>query len=290
MLLSLMVTAIAGGVILLVPETADSSKKPPENDGDWLGGKTQGWRDALRSQVSQVFYNSDLRLVLQKRSVVLLLLAFMFAAPLPMGMGPIFLQYYSKRFGRSIEDGGYMLAIRGGITIAVVGALLPVLSKCMSSSAHIRLSSFRRDLVLAQASAALAGLGYILLGGPDIAFLMSGIIILTLSTGLGPLCRSLISNLVEPDKTSQLFTVVTIVEGVGSLPTGPFLAWTFSSGMRLGGFWSGLPFFFLGGFGLLALVMLCLVDADRSTVGLRPTSRDGCVQECSDTNTRPIDT
>ncbi|KAI3325428.1 MFS general substrate transporter [Xylariaceae sp. AK1471] len=286
MSLSLVATAAAGGIILIIPETTNNSKRPSEADDSNLhGGKEQGLIGAIKSKISRVFYNSDLRSVLKKRSVILLLLTFMFAAPLPMGMGPMFLQYYSKRFKTSIEDGGYMLAIRGGLTIVVVGVLLPALSKYMSSSSCIRLPSFRRDLVLAQASAAFAGLGYLLLGGPDIAFLISGIIILTLSAGLGPLCRSLISNLVEPDKTSQLFTVVTIAEGVGSLPAGPFLAWAFSSGLRLGGLWYGLPFFILGGLGLLALVMLCLTDTDRSTVSLCPASGYDCAEENSGTDT-----
>ncbi|KAI0534188.1 MFS general substrate transporter [Xylaria digitata] len=273
MSLSLVATALAGGIVLMVPETAHSSKSP-RGDGNWFGAGDQGWRIAIASRLTRVFYNSDLRSVFKKRSVVLLLLVFMLTAPLPMGMGSMFLQYYSKRFGKSIEDAGYMLAIRGGLTIIVIGILLPVLSQCISSSSYIKLPAFRRDLVLAQTSAAFGGIGYLLLGGPDFVFLISGMVVLSLSTGIGPLGRSLISNLVEPSQTSQVFTIVSIVEGIGSLPAGPLLAWMFSSGMRLGGFWFGLPFFFLGGLGFLALLVLCFINPKPGTTDFRAVDED----------------
>lgn len=266
--LSLVLTALAGAVIFLIPETAIISNKPPGSDDSLSGVEVQEWRNAITSRFNRVLYNSGLRSVLRKRPVVLILLVFMLTAPLPAGMGSLFLQYYSKRFGKSIEDAGYMLAIRGGLTIVVVGVLLPVLSRYLSSS-YIKLSTFRRDLILAQASAAFAGLGYFLLGGPDIAFLISGIVILTFSVGIGPLCYSLISNLVEPGQISQIFTIVSIASGIGSLPSGPILALTFSSGMRLGGLWFGLPFFFLGGLGFASLVVLCLIHTEDSIVDFR---------------------
>lgn len=276
--LSLVVTALAGAVILLIPETATISKKPPRGDDGASGVESQEWRNAITSRINHVFYNSDLRSVLSKRPMVLILLVFMLIAPLPSGMGSLFLQYYSKRFGKSIEDAGYMLAIRGGLTIVVVVVLLPVLSRYLGSSSCIRLSAFRRDLALAQASAACAGLGYFLLGGPNIAFLISGIVVLTLSVGIGPLCYSLISNLIEPDQMSQIFTIMSIVSGIGSLPSGPFLAFAFSSGMRLGGLWFGLPFFFLGCLGFVSLAALCLIRTESSIVDSRNLTENDYVQ------------
>ncbi|KAJ2988997.1 hypothetical protein NUW58_g3692 [Xylaria curta] len=262
--LSLAVTTLAGMIVVIIPETAHRPYQSPGTDDDWVEVRDRGWRKAITSRFARVFYNSDLRSVLKKRSILLLLVASTLTAPLTTGTGSLFLQYYSKRFGKSIEDAGYMLAIRGGLTIIVVGALLPLLSKYLTSSSYISLPAFRRDLLLARASAASAGLGYFLLGGPSTAFLTSGIGILALSSGIGPLLRSLTSNLVQSHQTSQIFTIVSIVEGVGSLPIGPFLAWAFSSGMRLGGLWFGLPFFFLGGLGSLALVVLYFVNNEGS--------------------------
>ena len=259
-MLSLASTILAGCIILLIPETAHSSKYPRRSSGSSVATSGQTWRVEILSQLSSVFSDSNLRSSLKKRSVLLLLLGSFLAAPLQLGTGPIFIQYYSKRYSKTIEEAGYMLAIRGGLTIIVVGVLLPALSKYIGN----RIPNFQRDLVLAQASAAFAGIGYFLLGGPE-ETTISGLIILSLSTGLGPLGRSLISNLVEPTHTSQVFTIASIVEGIGSLPSGPFLAWLFSQSMRVGGFWVGLPFFFLACLGVLVLAVLCLVKPEPYT-------------------------
>ncbi|KAI0409170.1 MFS general substrate transporter [Xylaria palmicola] len=278
MSLSLIAAGVAGGIIILVPETAHSPKRSSQADVSCFGASDQGRRDAITSQFTRVFYNSDFRQLVKNRSVALLLLVFMLAAPLPTGIGSLFLQYYSKRFGKSIEDAGYMLAIRGGLTIIAVGVLLPMLSRFLSSPSHLELPGYRRDLFVARASAACAALGYFLLGGPNMAFLISGMIILALSAGLSPLCRSLISNVVRPDQTSQAFTIVSIVEGIGSLPAGPFLAWAFSSGMRLGDFWVGLPFYFLGSLGLITLVVLCFIDINPDMASFHTVAEEDYMQ------------
>ncbi|KAI1357416.1 MFS general substrate transporter [Xylaria arbuscula] len=259
-MISLVCTTLAGCIILLIPETAHSSKNPRGSSDTSFAMKDLTWRRAIKSQLRSVFSDSHLRASLMKRSVLLLLLVSLLAAPLQLGTGPLFIQYYSKRFSKSIEQAGYMLAIRGGLTIVAVGVLLPALSKCIGN----RIPNFRRDLVLAQASAAFAGIGYFLLGGPEKSSIL-GLIILSLSSGLGPLRCSLLSNLVESTQTSQVFTIAGIVEGVGSLPAGPLLAWIFSEGMTLGGFWMGLPFFFLGCLGVLVLAVLCLVKPELQT-------------------------
>ncbi|KAI0468141.1 hypothetical protein F4859DRAFT_524652 [Xylaria cf. heliscus] len=164
MSLSLVVTALAGVIILLLPETAHSPKKSHGANDTSLRVKDQAWRNVITSQVTRDFYNSGSHPVLKKRSVALSLLVFVLASQLSTGMGSLFLQYYSPRFGKSIKDAGYMLAIRGGLTLVVVGALLPISYRYLGSSACLQLSTFRREFVLAQASDVFAGLGHFLLG------------------------------------------------------------------------------------------------------------------------------
>ncbi|KAI0968358.1 MFS general substrate transporter [Xylaria arbuscula] len=274
MLLSLVAIILAGGIILWVPETAHRSSSPRRGDINRPEAKYLEWRIDIASQFARVFHDSSLRSVLKRRSVVSLLLVCTLTAPLELGMGTIFFQYYSMRLGTSIEEAGYMLATRGGLTIVVVGVLLPLVSKCLSSSSYFRLSTFRRDLVLAQAFAAVAGLGYFLLGGPGPAFLRSGMVLLSVSTGISPLCRSLISNIVEPSQTSQVFAIASIVEAIGFLPAGFLLAWTFSLGLRLGGFWFALPFFYLGSLAFLALAVLWFIDTKPATADLLAEAKD----------------
>ncbi|GAP85022.2 putative general substrate transporter protein [Rosellinia necatrix] len=286
MSMSLAATALAGGIMLMVPETAAAAARGRKTSRG-AAAKDQRWSDAVGSRLARVFHDSDLRSVLGRRPVALLLAAFALAAPLSSGMGPLFLQYYGRRFGGSAAgDAGYVLAVRGALTVAVVGALLPALSRRLGPSSRRRLPAFRRDLVLARASAALAALGYVLLGGASLASLVAGAAVLALGAGLGPLCRSLISGLVDADQTSQVFTVVGIVEGIASLPSGPFLAWAFSSSMRLGGLWLGLPFFLLGGLGLLVVFVLGLVHTDRGVADFRSRTGDDCVPLSVDMDTQ----
>ncbi|KAI1339718.1 MFS general substrate transporter [Xylariaceae sp. FL0016] len=270
MYLSLVTTALAGLVMLPVPETA-SIEKQHGADHDVLDAiRGHGWLKAAKMRLSHHIKTVRSKSMFRKRPVILVLITFMLHEPLVLGTTSTFLQYYSKRFDRTIEEAGYMLSIRGGVTVVVMGVILPVLSKVLSSSAsRIHLPPFRRDLTLARSSAAFSFLGFLALAGPDVGFVIAGLVVLTLSSGLGPLCRSLLTNFAEPGETAQLFAIVSIIETIGQLPAGPFLAWSFSTGMRLRGLWIGLPFFLLAGISLLAMACLCLIDGRSHTFDYR---------------------
>ncbi|KAI1371182.1 MFS general substrate transporter [Hypoxylon crocopeplum] len=258
MFMVLIVSALAGVIIFLIPETAGRANTKPDDEDLWK----RGWYDAAKSHIKHRLRDAGRSLqMLKQRSMALILLTFMLIYLMGIGTaGPTFLQYFSTRFHRRLEDAGYVLAIKGGLTILVMAVVLPALSKLLSSpTSPIRLSSFRRDLILAQASAAFSFIGFLALTGPDVGYVIAGLMVLTLGSGLGPLCRSLLINFAEPGQTSQLFTVVSIIETIGSLTGGPVLAWTFSTGMHLQGFWAALPFIFLSVLSFLSLVALCLI-------------------------------
>ncbi|KAL7619659.1 hypothetical protein AAE478_010200 [Parahypoxylon ruwenzoriense] len=261
----LLVSAFAAAIILLIPETADRANASG-SDGDlWAEIRKKGWYRVTKSHfINQLHDVGRSLLVLKRRSVALILLTFMLLVPIGLGIGPTFLQYFSTRFHRKLEDAGYVLAIKGGFTIFVMAVVLPGLSKLLSStSSPLRVSAFRRDLILARGSAVFLFIGFLALAGPDMGFVIAGLMILTLGSGIAPLCRSLITNFTQPGQTSQLFTLISMVETTGSLTAGPLLAWTFSTGMHLQGFWAGLPFLFLSALSLFAMVALCLVRYEK---------------------------
>ncbi|KAI1810316.1 MFS general substrate transporter [Poronia punctata] len=253
MLLCLLITFMAGGLILLIPETAAAAAaQKQKQDSSEEENKEEPWLQKLQQSLPN-FHT----LLKNHHRIIPLLIIFTLIAPLPIAMGPLFLQYYSTRFNRPLKEAGYILAIRGGLTVVVLGIILPLLSKSLTRLLLLkRKTNIPSDLILAQISAAFVLTGYILLGSPHV---LPGIIFLSLSTGLAPLCRSLVSRLVNPEQMSQVFTIVSIVEGIGALPAGPFLAWTFSLGMRVGGVWVGLPFFVLAALGALVFGVLFLV-------------------------------
>ncbi|KAI0893041.1 MFS general substrate transporter [Annulohypoxylon nitens] len=282
--LVLVANMLAGALILFIPETAVRRDDPSSNKTTRKGG----WYDVMLNHLRSHFrgINSSLR-AFKKGSVALLLVVFMLITPSGLGTGPTFLLYFSTRFHRSMVDAGYMLAIKGAFVILVMALILPTLSKILTSpTSPVRLSSFRKDLYLARGSALFNCLGFIALAGPNVGFVVCGLITLTFGSGIGPLCRSLLTSFARPGQTSQTFTLVSMIETIGSLVGGPILAWTFSTGMRLQGFWAGLPYIFLSVLSLMSLGVLFFIIPEKydgySRVATEETFRND--EELQDTS------
>lgn len=110
--------------------------------------------------------------------------------------------------------------------------------------------------------------GFILLGGPSVSIVFIGIIVATLGDGLAPLSRSLLPAFIDAQHTSRLYTLVGLVEAVGTMYAGPGLAWFFTKGMKLKGLWLGLPYFWVAG--LCALVAIAFGFVDLKATFVKP--------------------
>jgi len=214
---------------------SDENPEDTSSDGIWQQIGTNDWlvtfRTHFRTQLSET--STVFRDLLRQRSVVLLLLVFMLAAPLGKGLGQTFVQYVSKRYHKSIEEVGYLFALRGGLTLVVMGGLLPLVSYWLSrSSSRVvspsasssspscplleaqtggrkvarskrPVSPFARDLLLAQLSAFFSLLGFFGLDTPSYPVLVSSLAVESLGSGLLPLCRSMITNFTTAAHTSS---------------------------------------------------------------------------------------
>jgi PCFT/HCP family folate transporter-like MFS transporter 1/3 len=261
--ITLLLGPLNGLLMVFMPETLALERKSTGEERLFFS-EDEGWRMTIWSQFRHQIRNAEGSLaMLRNRSVALLLVCFVLIGPAASGMTGIFLQYFSKRFHRTLAEAGYVLALRGGLVMLVMGVLLPGLTKLLSSP-RARMSAYQRDLFLARGSAIFLVVGLVLISGPNLGFVISGLVVFTLSSGISPLCRSLVTNFFEPKQTSRLFTLIGIIETVITLPCGPLLAWAFSTGMRLRGFWYGLPFLFLALFGVGAFVALFLLRAPES--------------------------
>lgn len=69
-----------------------------------------------------------------------------------------------------------------------------------------------------------------------------GLLLYTLGTGFNTFARSLVSVLVEPTMIGTLYTMISVMDTLGSLSAGPLVAEAFKWGMHLGGVWHGLPY------------------------------------------------
>ena len=70
----------------------------------------------------------------------------------------------------------------------------------------------------------------------------AGIVIWCLGSAYNIVLRSLLAQLVEPNRRAMLFTTVTVIENTGSVLAGPVLAAFFRVGLQLGWGWIGAPF------------------------------------------------
>ncbi|KAH8668752.1 major facilitator superfamily domain-containing protein [Xylariales sp. PMI_506] len=303
----LMLGPINALLMVFMPETLRLPKTVPPNMDDaadvTLNGSLHrtggdGWWPEMKTRLrSQLRTLRDSLSIFRSRPMLLGLVTFVSRAPIDGASMGVFIQYYSKRFHRSLAEAGYVLAIRGVLIIVVMGVLLPLLTKLLSrplrrqrqrqrrdsststsdSSTAASTSSwspYARDLLLARGSAVCLTVGLVLVAAaPTRELLFAGLAVFTLSSGMGPLCRSLVANFVEPSRTTRVFTLISILESVCALPVGPILAWAFSVGMRAGGALYGLPFLFLALLGLASTVCLFLMRQQQPTPP--PLSRPG---------------
>lgn len=201
--------------------------------------------------------------VLQDRNVIMLLVSFL-VSKIGRQSTSILIQYVSKRYDWSIAHAGLLLSVRAAVNIILFVAILPALATFL-----LRLTDGQapvRDLFLARGSAFFLVAGSILLSlAPTRAFMIVGLVVLTLGMGLPPAARSLVTSLVErsttegSSKIGLLYAIISVMEGVGSLLGAVLLTGSLRIGFRLGGAWLGLPFIVCTGLFALACSMTILV-------------------------------
>ena len=90
-----------------------------------------------------------------------------------------------------------------------------------------------------------------------------GVVIYALGNGFNAVVRSLVTQIVEPDQIGRLSAVISLVDTVGAILSGPFLAATYRWGLALGGPWIGMPFLTTGGLFVLTLVAVLMVRMNK---------------------------
>lgn len=245
---------------MILPETKPTGSLV-ETDAPSDSSKNEGFWKTLRAQLSDSL--SDVRSsvrMLRRASLLCVMPSFFVTQPVSTVQGATLGLTLSKKFGWKLAQLGYFFSARGLLTILAL-ALLPLLVK-KSRRGDIGID---KDLQLARASMLLMLLGNLLtgLGLEAVPLLAAGQLASTLSVGSGSLSRSLLAGLADgPDQTARLYALAGMVETVGSLVAGPSLPWAFSLGVRAGGVWMGIPFWFVAVLCALALAALFCVRRD----------------------------
>ncbi|KAK2034013.1 MFS general substrate transporter [Colletotrichum zoysiae] len=257
--------ALAGGstmlfTIHLVPETkpaaqveSDPIADEPEADSPVVG-VVQHTFHRLRESLG----------VLKSPSLVLLVVATLTSYPIAQSTYQFMNIFASKRYGVSLSQTGYLSSLYGLAVLVTIIAILPGISKLLTSPRAPKPLRFtdnsERDLFLARMSSVALLLGTLgLAASPSIGAFIGGLAVLALGTGWGSYVRSICAVYVDAAHRTRLFSIISVVEMVGNVYSQPILAGLFSLGMRLKGPWIGLPYIGVAGFCLIGLGLLLLV-------------------------------
>lgn len=150
-----------------------------------------------------------------------------------------------------------MLTLRAASTLALMLVLLPGLDKFLLSRG---MTNDRKDLFICRASIILSSVGLAILSvAPIVGLAGAGIIIFALGNGFGASSRSLATGFVKSTETGMLYSVITVVQSLGLIISGPLLTVTFRWGLELGREWSGVPFAFMIGLFAISFVALVII-------------------------------
>ncbi|TLD32085.1 MFS transporter [Venturia nashicola] len=171
------------------------------------------------------------------------------------------LQYISTRYAISIASATVLISVRSGLILFSLLLFLPALSYLLRH--RLQLSSQKSDLILAQGSTIIMGLGFLMIAlAPTIPLLMVAMALNSFGWGLTLFLRSLMTSLIEEHHIARLNTLVGVVDTIGFMTGSPFLAWAFGKGLELGGWRTGLPFLICAG-------ALAIVTIFQARLGIR---------------------
>ncbi|KAH8200181.1 hypothetical protein TruAng_005629 [Truncatella angustata] len=143
------------------------------------------------------------------------------------------LQYITKRYDWSWEEAGLVVSARPITSLLLLTIVLPALGNMLLQRGFTPLS---KDLSMARLSVFIFGIGSLLLGLAETRVLASvGIILMACGAGFSVLARSIISSLVAKERVGLLYTVISVIESIGSIAAGPLLLQFFNLGL----FWGG---------------------------------------------------
>ncbi|KAK8090452.1 major facilitator superfamily transporter [Apiospora hydei] len=187
-------------------------------------------------------------------SLVCLLITVLLSYSLIPATMQLLVQYVSIRYSIGINDTGYVQTVYGLAQLLQLFLGLPLLARLVRSRAGVG-SDAQRDLYLARFSFLVAIPGALLMGAAaNLGFFVAGLLVLALGAGSSSYQRSLLSSFFDAEYHSRLFSLVAMVDMVGSVYSGPMLAGLFTSGMELGGDgFLGLPYY-----ALASLMGVCL--------------------------------
>ncbi|KAK4041221.1 general substrate transporter [Parachaetomium inaequale] len=255
------------GLVLFLPETLPIKLRDATQQDE-----QQPLVQRLRQEVKELGVSFSL---LRNRNILLSLPVFLIQPALFIAYSSTLAQHISTYFGWSLAQTNYLLSPLGILQLVTI-VLLPTVSGFLTNqSGRFRLSIFSKDLLLTRISLLfLVAAALVEAFSRDIVLFLVGLAIGTIGSSHGPLCRAIATSYVEPQQTSRLYALISLLETGGALLGGPVLAWCFNIGLSKKGLWSGLPWFYVAGLVSVALGSLTFLRAPKQKVVLDPEDEE----------------
>ncbi|KAF9874916.1 major facilitator superfamily transporter [Colletotrichum karsti] len=259
--------------MVLLPETlrvkADGPQKPQP---PLLDAVRESFRNGLRELQQSVG-------ILKNRNILFCLTPSLLHGAIMSAHSSTLSQYVSKHFGWTLAQTSYLLSPLGFLHLGIL-FVLPWLAKNLTDPrGRFRCTAFGKDALLAKGSYLMIALGAFIEGCSwEIVVFVLGLMVGTFGSASAPLVRAMITEFVDPEHTSRLYALTSMVDTLGSPLGGPVLAWTFSVGLEKKGGWRGLPWFYVSMLAVIVWAALMLVNEPRKKGPIHLASHDGDVE------------
>ncbi|KAK9413149.1 putative Major facilitator superfamily transporter [Seiridium unicorne] len=262
---SLVLTVGSAIAMLFVPETL--GPKPEIADVDSHQNGNIGAR--LSHSLAEL---KDSLSMLKNGSVVLLMLANVTVMPVIYCTLQFLSQFVSKRYHIKLADTGFIQGSYGALHVLIILIVIPYLSELAmrpTSPRWIRMADEKqRDLTFVRWSFVALTLGSLLMAfSPAPPVFICGLFILGFGSGAGSYISSILAFCVDKEHRTRMFSLLGITQIVGSLYAMPMLAGLFTVGMKLGGFWTGLPYLGVAAQCAAAIVLVAFVRLYKTVKG-----------------------
>jgi MFS family permease len=262
-LLVFCITPVVLVLVLFLPETLPIKLKEATEQEE-----PRPLAKRLREEAKELAVSFSL---LKNPNIAMTLPAFLIQPALFAAYSSTLAQHISTYFGWSFAQTSYLLSPLGILQLAVI-VLLPSASGWLTKeSGRFRLSVFSKDLLLTRISLLFLIAGALVEGfSRGVVLFIIGLTVGTLGACHGPLCRAITTSYVEPQQTSRLYALISMLEMGGALFGGPVLAWCFNIGLTQKGMWVGLPWFYVALLVLIALLSLMFLRAPKEKAVVEP--------------------
>ncbi|ETS78342.1 hypothetical protein PFICI_10404 [Pestalotiopsis fici W106-1] len=225
--------------------------------------------------------------MLQTPSVVFLLLtAAVTVMPVFYSTASFMAQFVSKRYHIHLAYTGYVQAAYGAAHVLVILVAIPWLSEWSlrpTAPRWLRMADERRrDLAFMRWSFAPLIAGPVIMAlSTSLPAFVCGLLVMSLGSGAGSYVTSALTFYVGPEERTRAFSLMGVMQIVGSLYAMPMLAGLFAAGMKAGGLGIGLPYLGVAALCSLGVVLLAFVrlseTKDREEAADGPQSEDGTI-------------